>query len=40
MKAEQDENRELCGNCYYQDYNDYIYENEIGEPIKPGLLPA
>ena len=40
MKTEQEENRELCGNCYCQDYNDYIYVNEIGELIKPGFLTA
>lgn len=38
MKAEQEQNRKLCGNCYCQDYLDYIYVNELGELIKPDYL--
>ena len=38
--AEQEENKRLCGNCYCQDYNGYIYVNEIGEIIKPGFLTS
>lgn len=40
MKAEQEKNRKPCGNCYCQDYLDYIYVNEIGELVKPGYLTA
>ena len=40
LKAEQEENRKLCGNCYCQDYLGYIYVNEIGELIKPGYLSS
>lgn len=40
MKTTQEENKVLCGNCYCQDYLDYIYVNEIGEIIKPGFLTA
>ena len=40
MKAEEDENRKLCGNCYCQDYLGYIYVNELGELIKPGYLSS
>ena len=40
MKAEQEENRKLCGNCYCQDYLGYIYVNELGELIKPGYLSS
>ena len=40
MKAEQERNRELCGNCYCQKYRDYIYVNEMGELIKPGYLTS
>lgn len=40
MKAKQEENRQLCGNCYCQDYLEYVYVNEIGELIKPGYLTA
>lgn len=40
MKAEQEQNRKLCGSCYSKDYLDYIYVNEIGELVKPGYLTA
>ena len=40
MKAEQEENRKLCGNCYCQDYLGCIYMNELGELIKPGYLSS
>ena len=40
LKAEQEENRKLCGNCYCQDYLGYIYVNELGELIKPGYLSS
>lgn len=40
MKAKQEENRQLCGSCYCQDYLEYVYVNEIGELIKPGYLTA
>ena len=36
MKAHQDECRELCGNCWNK--SDYVYVNDIGEPIKPGYV--
>lgn len=38
MKAEQEENRKLCGGCYCREYLDYIYVNKIGELIKPSYL--
>lgn len=38
MKAEQEQNRKLCGNCYCREYLDYIYVNEIGELIRPSYL--
>lgn len=40
LKAEQEGNRKLCGNCYCQDYLGYIYVNELGELIKPGYLSS
>ncbi len=33
-------NRRLCGNCYCQEYLDYIYVNELGELMKPDYLTA
>lgn len=38
IKAEQEINRKLCGNCYCTDYLDYIYVNELGELMKPDYL--
>ena len=38
IKAEQELNRKLCGNCYCKDYLDYIYVNELGELMKPDYL--
>ena len=40
MKADQERNRILCGSCYCQKYQGYIYVNEMGELIKPGYLTA
>lgn len=36
MKKHQDEYRELCGNCYHE--SDYIYVNDLGEPIRPNYV--
>jgi integrase len=38
IKAEQETNRKLCGNCYCNKYLDYIYVNELGELMKPDYL--
>ncbi|MGJ0846076.1 tyrosine-type recombinase/integrase [Tissierella praeacuta] len=38
MYIEQKKNRKLCGNCYCNDYLEFIYVNELGERIKPGYL--
>ena len=38
IKAEQEQNREVCGRAYCLDYLDYIYVNELGERIKPGFI--
>lgn len=38
IKAEQQLNRRLCGNCYCNDYLDYIYVNELGELMRPDYL--
>lgn len=40
MKAEQEQNQKLCGNCYCREYLGYIYVNEIGELIRPSYLTA
>ncbi len=28
----------LCGNCYCEDYLDYVYVSTVGQRIKPGYL--
>ena len=38
MYFEQKRNKSLSGNCYCQDYLEFIYVNELGERIKPGYL--
>ncbi len=38
LKAEQEENRRVCGTMYCRDYLGYIYVNEIGERIKPNFI--
>lgn len=38
LREKQKLNRKICGNCYCQDYLDYVYVNEMGELIKPGYL--
>lgn len=38
IKAEQEQNREVCGRAYCLDYLDYIYVNELGERVKPGFI--
>ncbi len=38
LKAEQAENRRLCGRCYNRDYLEYICVNEIGDFIKPSYV--
>lgn len=40
VKAEQEENRRLCGRSYNKEYQDYICVNEIGELIKPTYITA
>lgn len=36
IKAHQEKCKELCGTSYFQ--SDYIYVNDLGEPIKPGYV--
>jgi integrase len=38
LKAEQEENRRLCGKSYIKDFMGYICINEIGDIIKPQYL--
>ena len=38
LKAVQDENRRLCGNCYCHKYDGYICINEMGYRMNPEFL--
>jgi integrase len=38
LKAEQAENRKVCGKMYCKDYLEYIYINELGERIRPNFI--
>lgn len=38
LKAQQEENRRLCGSAYCKEYRDYIYVNELGERVKPNYI--
>ena len=38
LRAEQAENRRLCGRCYNGEYLEYICVNEIGDLIKPSYV--
>lgn len=38
IRDKQEANRRICGNCYCQEYLDYVYVNEMGELMKPNYL--
>lgn len=38
LKAQQENNRKLCGSAYCKANTEYIYVNEIGELVKPGYI--
>lgn len=38
LRAQQAQNRLLCGSAYNREYSEYIYVNEIGELVKPGYI--
>lgn len=40
MKAEQDENRKLCGNSYNKKEGEYIYVDVLGNRIKPDYISS
>ena len=40
LKAEQEENRRLCGRSYVKDYTGYVCINEIGDIINLIMFPA
>ncbi len=40
LRRQQEENRELCGNCYNTQWLDYVFVNEVGEIIKPAYIES
>ena len=38
VKASQEVNKRVCGNCYNYKYDGYIFVDELGDRIKPGYL--
>ena len=38
MKKYQGYYREICGNCYNNEFSEYVYVNEMGDLIKPGYI--
>lgn len=38
IKAAQEVNKRVCGNCYNYQYDGYIFVDELGDRIKPGYL--
>ncbi len=38
MKAQQEEYKKVCGNCYNQEFSDYICVNQMGDLINPDSL--
>ncbi len=40
LKAQQAENRKLCGNSYNTDWLDYVFVNEIGDIIRPSYIES
>lgn len=40
VKAAQELNKKVCGNCYNYDYDGYVFVDEMGDLIKPGYLTS
>ena len=40
LKAQQEENRKLCGNSYNKDWLDYVFVNEVGDIIRPSYIES
>ena len=38
LKAQQEKNREICGNCYNQDFLGYVFVDEMGNLYKPDMV--
>ena len=40
VKAAQELNKQVCGNCYNYEYDGYVFVDELGELMKPDYLTA
>ena len=40
VKAAQELNKKVCGNCYNYEYDGYVFVDELGELMKPDYLTA
>ena len=40
VKASQELNKEVCGNCYNYEYDGYVFVDELGDLMKPDYLTA
>ncbi len=40
LRAQQEENKKLCGNSYNKEWSDYVFVNEIGDIITPSYMES
>lgn len=40
VKAAQELNKKVCGNCYNYDYDGYVFVDEMGERMRPDYLTS
>lgn len=40
VKAAQELNKQICGNCYNYEYDGFVFVDELGERIKPDYLTS
>ena len=40
VKAAQELNKQVCGNCYNYEYDGYVFVDELGDLMKPDYLTA
>ena len=40
VKAAQELNKQVCGNCYNYEYDGFVFVDELGERMKPDYLTS
>ena len=40
VKAEQELNKQVCGNCYNYEHDGFVFVDELGERMKPDYLTS